>query len=134
MQVFAGATKPPLGCALTRLCRSDREQPDIYGAKRAMACEPGVLDGFVNSQLLSLRSLLMSIGSIQLATAALGTIVALQISATGGSQETASLVAVSYSLGFLVGCFRIATPLARVGHIRAFAAAAALCTTPTRSS
>ncbi|MGI9393545.1 MAG: MFS transporter, partial [Boseongicola sp.] len=47
---------------------------------------------------------------------------------TGGSAEEASLVAAAYSFGFLLGCFYIFGPLARIGHIRAFTAAAALCT------
>lgn len=68
-----------------------------------------------------------STGTINLATAAIGTLVAFQIAASGGSQATVSLAAASYSLGFLIGCFFISRPLDRVGHIRAFAAAAALC-------
>jgi len=78
-------------------------------------------------KLLSLRSLFISVGSIQLASAALGTLVALKIAGDGGSQAAASLVAASYSLGFLLGCFCIFRPLTRIGHIRAFAAGAALC-------
>ncbi|MGI9391209.1 MAG: MFS transporter [Boseongicola sp.] len=82
----------------------------------------------MNPKLLSLRSLLTSVGCIQLATAAMGTLVALQIANSGGSSADASLVAAAYSFGFLLGCFYIFGPLARIGHIRAFAAAAALCT------
>ncbi len=82
----------------------------------------------MNPKLLSLRSLLTSMGCIHLATAAMGTLVALQIAKTGGSSEEASLVAAAYSFGFLLGCFYIFGPLARIGHIRAFTAAAALCT------
>lgn len=85
----------------------------------------------MNTQILSLRALFISVGAIQLATAALGTLVALQIAAIGGTQEAASLVAAAYSAGFLVGCFYIARPLARIGHIRAFTASAALCTLST---
>ncbi|MHA3978363.1 MFS transporter [Halovulum sp. GXIMD14794] len=87
----------------------------------------------MNVQLLTLRSLFTSVGSIHFATAALGTLVALRVSDVGGSQEAASLVASSYSLGFLIGCFFIGGPLLRIGHIRAFAAAAALCTMATLS-
>ena len=82
----------------------------------------------MNSKLLSLRSLFVSVGCIQLATAAMGTLVALQIAEAGGSSEEASWVAAAYSFGFLLGCFYIFGPLARIGHIRAFTAAAALCT------
>ncbi|MDV7142700.1 MFS transporter [Tropicimonas sp. TH_r6] len=85
----------------------------------------------MNDKLLSLRALFLSLGAIHIATAALGTLVALDIAATGGSQELASLVASAYSLGFLLGCFRIAGPLGAIGHIRAFTAAAALCALAT---
>ena len=78
-------------------------------------------------QLFSLRSLFISVGSIQLASAALGTLVALKIAHEGGSQSEVSLVAASYSMGFLLGCFFIFRPLSRIGHVRAFAAGAALC-------
>lgn len=81
----------------------------------------------MNPTLVSLRSLFASVGCIQLATAAMGTLVALQIAEAGGSSEEASWVAVAYSFGFLLGCFYIFGPLARIGHIRAFTAAAALC-------
>ncbi|MDV7145674.1 MFS transporter [Tropicimonas sp. TH_r6] len=81
----------------------------------------------MESKSYSLQALLLSMGSIHLATAALGTLVALQIAAIGGSAELASLVAASYSLGFLLGCFFTYKPLANVGYVRAFAAAAALC-------
>jgi MFS family permease len=81
----------------------------------------------MRSNLSSLRALFVSMGSIHLASAALGTFVALRIAEIGGSQEMASLVAASYSLGFLVGCFYTYRPLAKVGYVRAFAAAAALC-------
>ncbi|WP_170787244.1 MFS transporter [Ruegeria lacuscaerulensis] len=77
--------------------------------------------------IVSLRSLFVSIGMIHLSTAALGTLVSLRIADSGGSQEAASFVAASYSMGFLLGCFFIFRPLARIGHIRAFAASAALC-------
>lgn len=87
----------------------------------------------MNLQRLTLRSLFTAVGSIHFATAALGTLVALRISEVGGSQESASLVASSYSLGFLIGCFFIGGPLLRIGHIRAFAASAALCTIATLS-
>ncbi|WP_093161571.1 MFS transporter [Aliiruegeria lutimaris] len=81
----------------------------------------------MESKSYSLQALLLSMGSIHLATAALGTLVALRIAAVGGSAELASLVAASYSLGFLLGCFYTYKPLANVGYVRAFAAAAALC-------
>ncbi len=83
-------------------------------------------NGVLECKSYSLQALLLSMGSIHLATAALGTLVALRIAAIGGSAELASLVAASYSLGFLLGCFLTYKPLANVGYVRAFAAAAAL--------
>lgn len=81
----------------------------------------------MNTTLLSLRSLFVSVGVVHLATAALSTLVSVRIAEAGGTQEAASFVAASYSFGFLLGCFFIFRPLASIGHIRAFAASASLC-------
>ncbi|MCE8534612.1 MFS transporter [Ruegeria pomeroyi] len=66
--------------------------------------------------------------AIQLATAASGTLVPLAIAEIGASQEAASLAASAYSAGFLIGCFLVARSIDDYGHIRAFAAGAALTT------
>jgi MFS family permease len=65
------------------------------------------------------------------ATAALGTLVALYVARIDAPPSAAAWAAASYSLGFLLGCFYIFRPLARIGHIRAFAAAAGLCSIAT---
>lgn len=65
---------------------------------------------------------------IQLATAATGTLVPLVFSEIGATQEEASLAASAYSFGFLLGCFVVSKSIADVGHIRAFAAGAAITT------
>ncbi len=66
--------------------------------------------------------------AIQLATAASGTLVPLAMAQIGASQESASFAASAYSAGFLLGCFVVAKSIADIGHIRAFAAGAALTT------
>lgn len=83
------------------------------------------------AQIVSLSALLMSVASIQLATTALTTVIALLIASEGGTQEAVAVIAAAYSAGFLFGCFHAAEQLARVGHIRAFSAAAAICTIAT---
>ncbi len=82
----------------------------------------------LNLQLLTLRSVFVSIAAIQLATAASGTLVPLAFAKVGASQESAALAASAYSAGFLAGCFVVARWIAAIGHIRAFAAGAAITT------
>ncbi len=80
-----------------------------------------------SARLLTLRSLFLAMASVQLVTAASGTLVALYFAETGASQEVAALAPAAYSLGFLIGCFYIAGWITKVGHIRSFAAGAAIC-------
>ncbi|WP_170368201.1 MFS transporter [Ruegeria arenilitoris] len=82
----------------------------------------------LNKQLVTLRSVFVAMASIQLATAAAGTLVPLAFAQSGASQEAASFAASAYSAGFLVGCFVVAKSIADIGHIRAFAAGAAITT------
>ncbi|WP_170398476.1 MFS transporter [Ruegeria arenilitoris] len=79
-------------------------------------------------QIHTLKYLFIAVAAIQLVTAASGTIVALYFAETGASQEIAALAPAAYSLGFLIGCFYIAGWITSIGHIRAFSAAAAICT------
>jgi len=81
-----------------------------------------------SAQIHTLKYLFIAVAAIQLVTAASGTIVALYFAETGASQEIAALAPAAYSLGFLIGCFYIAGWITSVGHIRAFSAAAAICT------
>ncbi|WP_108890977.1 MFS transporter [Shimia sp. Alg240-R146] len=81
-----------------------------------------------SEQINTLKYLFIAVAAIQLVTAASGTIVALYFAETGASQEIASLAPAAYSLGFLIGCFFIANWISNIGHIRAFSAAAAICT------
>jgi MFS family permease len=85
----------------------------------------------LNKQLLTLRALFAAMASIQLVTAASGTLVALDFAESGASQEAAALAPAFYSLGFLVGCFRTSGWITQIGHIRSFAAGAAICIAST---
>ena len=69
----------------------------------------------VNRELLSLRALLVSVGAIHLATAASATLVALRLASSEASQVATSLIAATYSFGFLIGCFFAARPIANIG-------------------
>lgn len=80
------------------------------------------------AKLTTLRSVFIALASIQLATAASGTLVPLYFFEIGASQEAASLAASAYSAGFMVGCFIVARSISGIGHIRAFAGAAAIAT------
>ncbi|MGI9400269.1 MAG: MFS transporter [Rhizobiaceae bacterium] len=82
----------------------------------------------LSDQVITLRSVLISMGAIQLATAASGTLVPLAFSEIGATQEAASLAASAYSAGFMIGCFFVARFISDIGHIRAFAAGAAIMT------
>ncbi len=81
-----------------------------------------------SDQIHTLKYLFIAVAAIQLVTAASGTIVALYFAETGASQTIAALAPAAYSLGFLIGCFYIAGWITSIGHIRAFSAAAAICT------
>ncbi len=81
-----------------------------------------------SDQIHTLKYLFIAVAAIQLVTVASGTIVALYFAQTGASQEIAALAPAAYSLGFLIGCFYIAGWITSIGHIRAFSAAAAICT------
>lgn len=82
-----------------------------------------------------MRTLLTSLAPVMGATffvqgsnAAITTMIALLIAASGGSQSDVALIAACYSLGFLAGCFLSPGQIQRVGLIRAFAASAAILT------
>jgi MFS family permease len=65
----------------------------------------------------------------QVAAAGLNLYIPLRMALGGQSPTDIGFVTAAYSLGFLVGSYYSAYPVRRVGHIRAFAIAAALqCT------
>jgi MFS family permease len=65
--------------------------------------------------------------ALQLGSTLVAVLVPLQLNQAGVSAVLIGLVASAYGLGFLVGCFRAHVLIRSVGHIRAFAALAALC-------
>ncbi len=69
---------------------------------------------------------MVSLAAVQVVTAASATLVSLYFAETGESQAVAAAAPAFYSLGFLLGCFFAAGPIASVGYIRSFAAAAAI--------
>lgn len=86
-----------------------------------------IQDVNLNANLLSLRAVMIAMATVQLATATLGTLVAVYFAEIGSSQEIVSLATAAYSLGFMVGCFVVAGSIANIGHIRAYSASAAIC-------
>lgn len=56
-----------------------------------------------------------------------GTFIALRGSAEGFSPSTIGLIGACYSIGFAVGCLNVTRILRSIGHIRTFAAMAAIC-------
>ena len=77
----------------------------------------------------SLRNVAALIGSItilQLAQGVLGVRLPLAFAADGYSTAALGLVAAAYSAGFMLGAVGATTLLARVGHIRVYAASAAI--------
>ncbi|NDR55830.1 MFS transporter [Aliiruegeria sabulilitoris] len=65
---------------------------------------------------------------VNLANAAITTMVGIFVARNGGTQAELSLIAAAFSLGFAFGCLATPTQAARIGIIRVFAAAAAVAT------
>jgi len=66
---------------------------------------------------------------VQASNAAITTMIAIVIAQQpGGEQSDVSLIAASYALGFMLGCFLAPAQAARVGLIRSYAGAAAVVT------
>ncbi len=78
--------------------------------------------------LSSLLALLGAICFVTIANATMTTILPLRMLMNGAGEQTVALFGTAYFLGFTVGCFSEPPRILRVGYIRAFAAAAALCT------
>lgn len=64
---------------------------------------------------------------LQLSNGLIGVLLPLRLAAAGTSDTLIGLVASAYGLGFLIGCLRAPLLIRAVGHIRAFAALAAMC-------
>jgi len=82
----------------------------------------------MRSVLLGLFSLIGSSFFVQFANAAITTMVAIVVAESGGTQSDVAMIAASYSVGFIAGCFLFPPQIARIGLIRAYAAAAGIMT------
>jgi MFS family permease len=65
---------------------------------------------------------------VTIANATMTTIMPLRMLQDGASETTVAIFGAAYFLGFALGCFSEPPRILRIGYIRAFAAAAALCT------
>jgi MFS family permease len=79
--------------------------------------------------LISLSALIAAASLVTLANATMTTIMPLRLLQDGADEATVALFGAAYFAGFTVGCFSQPPRILRVGYIRAFAAAAAICTT-----
>lgn len=78
------------------------------------------------SRPIPLLAIIFGAAVLQIANGVLGIIVPLRLGLADASSFGIGLVITAYSLGFLVGCFRSPAIIRDVGHIRAFAALAAI--------
>ncbi|MGI9416168.1 MAG: MFS transporter, partial [Hyphomicrobiales bacterium] len=81
--------------------------------------------------LYSLSAVISASALINLCNAVLLTVLPVYLAAASSSQDASALLAAAYSLGFLLGCVWGPRAISRTGHIRAFAAAASVCTIVT---
>lgn len=78
--------------------------------------------------LASLSALIAAISLVTIANATMTTIMPLRMLEDGASDAMVAIFGAAYFLGFAVGCFSEPPRILRIGYIRAFAGAAALCT------
>lgn len=79
--------------------------------------------------LTSLVALIAAVSLVTLANSTMTTVMPLRMLQDGASEARVAVFGAAYFLGFAVGCFSEPPRILRIGYIRAFAAAAALCTT-----
>ena len=72
--------------------------------------------------LVSVRTLLLAIFVIMAGSGFLSTLIAIRLETAGSKATTIGLVAAAYFAGLTVGSVRVPAIIARVGHIRSFAA------------
>lgn len=82
----------------------------------------------MRSVLIGLFSLIGSSFFVQFSNAAITTMVAIVVAESGGSQSDVAMIASAYAIGFIAGCFLFPPQIARIGLIRAYAAAAGIMT------
>tara|TARA_A100001391_G_scaffold7621_8_gene5030 strand:+ start:46915 stop:48159 length:1245 start_codon:yes stop_codon:yes gene_type:complete len=74
------------------------------------------------ASLLSVRTLLVAIFMLMAGSGFLATLIAIRLDAAGAGSLAIGLVATAYFAGLMLGALRVTPLIARVGHIRAFAA------------
>ncbi len=83
------------------------------------------------SLLRNVAALIAAVAILQLAAGLLGVRIPLAFTADGYSRTALGLVAAAYSAGFMMGAMVATALLARVGHIRVYAACAAIFSAST---
>lgn len=83
------------------------------------------------SLLRNVAALIAAVAILQLAAGLLGVRIPLAFTADGYSRTALGLVAAAYSAGFMMGAMIATALLARVGHIRVYAACAAIFSAST---
>ncbi len=78
--------------------------------------------GIMLTHVLPVRSLLLAIFMIMAGSGFLSTLIAIRLEQDGASAITIGIVATAYFAGLIAGSLRVPRLLARVGHIRSFAA------------
>lgn len=87
----------------------------------------------MTSLLRNVAALIIAITILQLAGGLLGVRIPLAFVEAGHSRTALGLIAASYSAGFMIGAMVATALLARVGHIRVYAACAAIFSVATLS-
>jgi len=82
----------------------------------------------MRSIVASLAALMSASLFVQFSNSAMSTLIPLRLAAAGQSESDVGIIAAAFSAGFALGCFAAPKPILRVGFIRGFAAAAAVCT------
>lgn len=85
----------------------------------------------MTSLLRNVAALIAAVAILQLASGLLGVRIPLAFTADGYSRTALGLVAAAYSAGFMMGAMVATMLLARVGHIRVYAACAAIFSVST---
>jgi MFS family permease len=80
----------------------------------------------MKSPLRNVAALIAAIAIMQLAGGLLGVRIPLAFASMDGSSTALGLIAAAYSAGYMMGAMIATTLLSRVGHIRVYAACAAI--------
>ncbi len=89
------------------------------------------VDRSIPNPFLALAAVIFGAGVLQIAHGLLSTLLPLQLNAAQASTVDIGLMATAFSGGFILGCLAVSRLIAAVGHIRVFAAFAALASAVT---